>query len=684
MSLRDAAAALLRRVRRPVHARVAHRRDRRAHRGVRRREGRPGLPGRVRRACCALRRPPLAADRGAAVRRARRRRADLPQARGPQPHRLAQDQQRASARRCSPSAWARPASSPRPAPASTASPRRPPRPCSASTARSTWARTTPAPGAQRRPHAAARRRGRARSRPARAPSRTPSTRRSATGWPASRRPTTSSAASSGPHPFPVMVRDFQKIIGEEARAQLLDADRHACPTRSSPASAAARTRSACSTRSSTTPTVKLFGVEAAGDGVDTAPPRGVDRPRPPRRAARRSATSCRTTTARRSSRTRSRPASTTPASAPSTRGCRPSAAPSTSRVTDAEALEALRLLCRTEGIIPALESAHALAGALRLGRELGPDAVIARLPLRPRRQGHGHRGPLVRPVRRRGPAPVVRRPPTTRPPAKGSNCDLSRRRGHRRRQAQGRGAFVGYLPLGFPDLQTSIDAAVALAESGADVLELGPPYSDPVMDGTGHPGSHPGGARRRLPDARHFDGGARDHRPRRRAGARDDVLEPGDAVRRRPLRRGPARGRRRRADHARHHARVARPTGSRHPSARGLDRVFLAAPSSTDERLDLIVGVLDRLRLHRLDDGHHGGRAIWMPPPARSSQRLLDRGYEPRVRRDRHLDPEQVAGCAGLRRRRDRRHGTGAGPRDGGLDALAATTRALTAGAAAN
>jgi tryptophan synthase alpha chain len=50
--------------------------------------------------------------------------------------------------------------------------------------------------------------------------------------------------------------------------------------------------------------------------------------------------------------------------------------------------------------------------------------------------------------------------------------------------AEGRGAFVGYLPLGFPDLQTSIDAAVVLAESGVDVLELGPPYSDPVMDGT--------------------------------------------------------------------------------------------------------------------------------------------------------------------------------------------------------
>ena len=52
-----------------------------------------------------------------------------------------------------------------------------------------------------------------------------------------------------------------------------------------------------------------------------------------------------------------------------------------------------------------------------------------------------------------------------------------------RAKADGRGAFVGYLPLGFPDLQTSIEAAVALAENGVDVLELGPPYSDPVMDG---------------------------------------------------------------------------------------------------------------------------------------------------------------------------------------------------------
>jgi tryptophan synthase alpha chain len=44
-------------------------------------------------------------------------------------------------------------------------------------------------------------------------------------------------------------------------------------------------------------------------------------------------------------------------------------------------------------------------------------------------------------------------------------------------------ALIGYLPVGFPDLDTSVDAAVALVENGVDALELGLPYSDPVMDG---------------------------------------------------------------------------------------------------------------------------------------------------------------------------------------------------------
>ena len=45
-------------------------------------------------------------------------------------------------------------------------------------------------------------------------------------------------------------------------------------------------------------------------------------------------------------------------------------------ITDAQAMDAFAVLCRTEGIIPALESAHALAGALQVGRELGPGGLL--------------------------------------------------------------------------------------------------------------------------------------------------------------------------------------------------------------------------------------------------------------------------------------------------------------------
>ena len=49
--------------------------------------------------------------------------------------------------------------------------------------------------------------------------------------------------------------------------------------------------------------------------------------------------------------------------------------------------------------------------------------------------------------------------------------------------AEDRAALVGYLPAGFPDKQTAIRAALAMAAAGADVIEVGLPYSDPLMDG---------------------------------------------------------------------------------------------------------------------------------------------------------------------------------------------------------
>jgi tryptophan synthase alpha chain len=50
-------------------------------------------------------------------------------------------------------------------------------------------------------------------------------------------------------------------------------------------------------------------------------------------------------------------------------------------------------------------------------------------------------------------------------------------------RSEGRAALVGYLPAGFPDVQGSIDAMRTMVEAGCDVIEVGLPYSDPVMDG---------------------------------------------------------------------------------------------------------------------------------------------------------------------------------------------------------
>ena len=50
-------------------------------------------------------------------------------------------------------------------------------------------------------------------------------------------------------------------------------------------------------------------------------------------------------------------------------------------------------------------------------------------------------------------------------------------------RAQGRAALVGYLPVGFPDVQGSIQAMVAMVGAGVDIVEIGVPYTDPLMDG---------------------------------------------------------------------------------------------------------------------------------------------------------------------------------------------------------
>lgn len=152
----------------------------------------------------------------------------------------------------------------------------------------------------------------------------------------------------------------------------------------------------------------------------------------------------------------------------------------------------------------------------------------------------------------------------------------------------GRGAFVGYLPVGFPDLDTSIRAAITLAENGVDVIELGPPYSDPVMDGLiiqeATQAALAGGFRMRdLFTAVKEITAATDvpvlvmsyWNPIMQYGVdryADDLLAAGGAGLITPDIT---------PDAAAEWIAASERTG--------LDRVFLAAPTSTDERLDLVV-----------------------------------------------------------------------------------------------
>ena len=180
---------------------------------------------------------------------------------------------------------------------------------------------------------------------------------------------------AGPHPFPAMVRDFQKIIGEEAREQVL------ALTGKLPDAVAA-----CVGGGSNAigifhaflndETVKLYGYEAAGDGADT-----------PRHAATITKGRPGVLHGARSYLLQDEDGQTIESHSISAGLDYPGVGPEHSwlhdlgratylPITDAEAMEAMRLLSRTEGIIPAIESSHALAGAMKLGRELGPEATI--------------------------------------------------------------------------------------------------------------------------------------------------------------------------------------------------------------------------------------------------------------------------------------------------------------------
>ena len=254
-------------VRRPLRARDAGRADRGADRRLflgarRRRASAPSSSG-----CCAT----TSAVRRRSTKR-RRLHARPPAARASSSSaRTSRTPARTrsttrSARRCSPCAWASGASSPKPAPASTASRRRRRARCSASSASSTWARRT---WRGRRSTCSACGCSARRSIEVDAGSRTlkDAINEAMRDWVTNVDDTYYLLGSVlGPHPYPLMVREFQSVIGREARAQMSRRSSAACPTSSSPASAAAATPWASSTRSSTTRGVRLIGVEAGGRG----------------------------------------------------------------------------------------------------------------------------------------------------------------------------------------------------------------------------------------------------------------------------------------------------------------------------------------------------------------------------------------------------------------------------------
>lgn len=182
--------------------------------------------------------------------------------------------------------------------------------------------------------------------------------------------------AAGPHPFPAMVRDFQKVIGEEARAQLLD-EIGRLPDAVFACVGGGSNAISMFDAFLDDEGVALYGVEAAGDGVDT-----------PRHAASIERGTPGILHGAKTFVLQDEDGQTVESHSISAGLDYPGVGPEHAWLadigrahyipaTDTEAMEALRLLSRTEGIIPAIESAHALAGALRIGRDLGPEAVLA-------------------------------------------------------------------------------------------------------------------------------------------------------------------------------------------------------------------------------------------------------------------------------------------------------------------
>ncbi|WP_439688529.1 tryptophan synthase subunit beta [Curtobacterium sp. SP.BCp] len=180
---------------------------------------------------------------------------------------------------------------------------------------------------------------------------------------------------AGPHPFPEMVREFHKVIGDEARQQVLDKVGR-LPDAVAACVGGGSNAMGIFDAFLDDESVALYGYEAGGDGIETG-----------RHAASISLGRTGVLQGTKSYLMQDEDGQTIESHSISAGLDYPSVGPQHAHlaaigrakyepITDAEAMEAFRLLSRTEGILPAIESSHALAGAIKLGKELGPDGVI--------------------------------------------------------------------------------------------------------------------------------------------------------------------------------------------------------------------------------------------------------------------------------------------------------------------
>ena len=180
---------------------------------------------------------------------------------------------------------------------------------------------------------------------------------------------------AGPAPFPEMVRDFHRIIGDESREQMLQRFGR-LPDAVAACVGGGSNAIGIFTAFIDDAQVRLIGLEAGGDGVETG-----------RHAATISGGAVGVLHGTRSYVLQDADGQTIESHSISAGLDYPGVGPEHAYladigraeyrpVTDTEAMNAMKLLCETEGIIPAIETSHALHGALEVGRELGEGAMV--------------------------------------------------------------------------------------------------------------------------------------------------------------------------------------------------------------------------------------------------------------------------------------------------------------------